>query len=73
MGFTRNGTKRENDVTNPTLETPLSEIELAELFSACSDVLTPAGMLLLRRLAFERGRLLGKTLHSTMNETDQPQ
>ncbi len=44
------------------LQIPLTEIETGELMSAarngCGDaVLTPAGMMLLRRLAFERGAL----------------
>jgi hypothetical protein len=39
---------------NADLQTPLTEIELATLTKACQDVLSPAGQMLLRRLAFER-------------------
>lgn len=36
------------------LQTSLTEIEKAELFTACQNVLTEAGMNLLRRLMFDR-------------------
>lgn len=39
------------------LATPLTEIELAELMNACRESLTQAGILRLRRLAFERNVL----------------
>lgn len=40
------------------LVTPPTEIEVAELMLAASKVLTPAGMMILRRLAFQSEPLL---------------
>jgi len=39
------------------LQTPLTEVEKAELSEACQRVLGPEGMMLLRRLMFEVGVL----------------
>lgn len=44
-------------MTPEELSKPLTPIEHGELTNACSKVLTPAGMCLLRRLGFERDRL----------------
>lgn len=41
------------------LQTPLTPIEEARLHYTCRDSLTPAGMMLLRRLSFEKDRLKG--------------
>lgn len=41
------------------LQTPLTPIEEARLHDTCRDSLTPAGMMLLRRLSFEKDRLKG--------------
>lgn len=35
------------------LSKPLTAIEMAKLTTACKDVLTPAGLMLLRRCLFE--------------------
>lgn len=40
---------------------PLTEIEKAELLNACQRVLTPAGLLLLRRALVELDRLRERT------------
>jgi len=50
------------------LQKPPTEIEIGELIVACNRLLSPAGMMILRRLIFQRDRL--KTLNQLQGGSD---